>query len=132
MHGGCIATVFRAPHPVRLSEGVASITRVRRIPINLVSFKRGGLPTFGVVIADRISDLEALDPSLKAAIASRVMPASRQVAAADARELPNFELDLAAPDPQRLVCAGLSFGAHAFLNRGAEGLTKPYTPSEFR
>ncbi len=101
--------------------------------MKLVSFLHGGRSSYGTLAGDRVVDLGArlapACPTLRLAIASHGLTGLRALAARHGPELDLADLVLLPPipDPERIICIGLNYKAHA--EEG--GFKLPVHPSSF-
>lgn len=81
--------------------------------MRFISYLHNNEPGWGVVADGVIVDLTRHEPSLKAAISNRNLPASLD-AAASGKEVPLDEIVYLSPvpDPSRILCVGQNYVAH--------------------
>jgi len=99
--------------------------------MKLASFEIGGRASYGVVVGDKVFDLgrrlNARYPGLRSAIAAGLVDAASTPTDAPDYALAEVTLLPPVPDPQKIICIGLNYRAHA-----AEGGFKvPEFPSVF-
>jgi 2-keto-4-pentenoate hydratase/2-oxohepta-3-ene-1,7-dioic acid hydratase in catechol pathway len=91
-----------------LSQGVASV--------NLASFVVNGRESFGLIEGDTVIDLAAHSglPTLRAAIAAgTIMSAAKAARGTAGIPLSNVTLLPPIPEPEKIICIGLNYRAHA-------------------
>lgn len=100
--------------------------------MNIASFVSGGRQSFGIVAGDRVIALAAGIGGLRDAIAAEtILPAAKAARATQSLEgslpLAAVELLPPIPNPNKVICIGLNFRAHA----ADAGLKLPENPSVF-
>jgi 2-keto-4-pentenoate hydratase/2-oxohepta-3-ene-1,7-dioic acid hydratase in catechol pathway len=101
--------------------------------MKLVSYITGGKASYGAVEGDRVADLGAIlgaaSPTLRSAISAGVFDGGKTdlLAKAARRKLSEVTLLPPVPDPDKIICIGLNYRAHAV----EAGLKVPEFPALF-